>query len=196
MKPICCKNFNIINIGDIGVSKPHTLSEKRLSIMLSYVLLFESHWFLTLWEKIVFAKHTESMKSISLKSSSFEHTCAHTIYRSILLANHVLLCMTMPNEIFEYFEELHSAVVAVKDQRDINVIWKVWIFAYNGDIERYWFRPTFLILKYLPYRSGKYAVTSKWIQWCLGMRIISNLTVMHQNYYYYFFIETYQKLSY
>lgn len=146
MKPICCKNFNIINIGDIGVSKPHTLSEKRLSIMLSYVLLFESHWFLTLWEQIVFAKHTESMKSISLKSSSFDHTCAHTIYRNILLANHVLLCMTMPNEIFEYFEELHSAVVAVKDQRDINMWYEKFesfpIMVILRDIDlglRFWF---------------------------------------------------------
>jgi len=29
--------------------------------------------------------------------------------------------MNMPNEIFEYFEEFHSAVVAVKGQRDINM---------------------------------------------------------------------------
>lgn len=81
MKPICSKNFNNINIGAIGVSKPHTLSEKRLSIMLSYVLRFESPLIFNIMGKNSFAKHTESVKSISLKSSGFEpkHTCAHNI---------------------------------------------------------------------------------------------------------------------
>ncbi len=115
------------------------------------------------------------MKSISLKSSSFEHTCAHTIYRNILLANHVLLCMTMPNEIFEYFEELHSAVVAVKDQRDINM----WY-------EKFESLHIMVILRMLDLHFCFWSIypidqaNMQSLQWCLGMRIISNLTVMHQ----------------
>ncbi len=84
MKLLCCKNFNIINIGDIGVSKP--LNKKMLIDHVELRLVVWKQIIFNIMGKIVLSKHTESIKPISLKNSSFEpkHTCAHTIYRNII----------------------------------------------------------------------------------------------------------------